>query len=1465
MLSEQLIGDLKESVDTGEDIQHMGEGSVAVAEPSAALLAAGSVAAAPQSDDCRKGSQYECAAGSGPGTAVEIENGSTPGLHGHSPDVTTKRGTANVSAVACAEPCRQSRRGGVHDERPAFTTSAASKVESAMEAIPEPTLRNVLEQTDLKWIFVGGKGGVGKTTCSSSLAVQLAAVRDSVLIISTDPAHNLSDAFRQKFTKTPSLVEGFSNLYAMEVDPNPETGDTEGLDWAQDGFLSELAGSIPGIDEAMSFAEVMKQVQSLDYSAIVFDTAPTGHTLRLLNFPNILEKGLSKLMSLKNAMGGMMGQMSSMLGGAGGGDVTEQMLGKVEGMLEIVKKINAQFKDPNMTTFVCVCIPEFLSLYETERLVQELAKYEIDTHNVVINQVIYPDTVGGSKLLEARVRMQQKYIDQYADLYEDFHLVKLPLLEEEVRGVDALKAFSANLMHEPPPAQQQQQAPPSMQHVERTPSLPRPVPSQHAHSSSAAPSVRSMGAHAHALTAADALLHSTVKAQPDKLFEFGAGAHKDSKVLRAATDMLQDRELLELCDDGLKRELTRTKDGATERSRIQELAALVKLLRKCVRELASRTSCYVDQCVKVEREYSKSIEGIQLTSESTLRSVEADLAGVKKDLAQYEALFKTDKAKWGADLEDQRYEVMRLKRELDRLTEERDRARDECKRSEAALRGVEQEYKDHKKSSTQGLREQSQAGAEAVARLTEAAEKKEAALKAATEERTRLAKRLELAQSCIDALQGELSVLQQVHEKAKETNKAKSASEASLQEQLSDLGGQLEGCQAQVARAQAASETLKGQLADQTSARTAAESDAAQSASQAEALRQSLTQLGAELEQERAAWQANTADLEASVSSSESREAALHAEKGALKDGLAAALARKDELEAQLLELNKAHASLKFEEKNLRNQVDFVTGNQQAAEERVAELEAQLRGVGAQLEGVNGEMAAKDARLEELESEFGALKEVLGESGQLDVVNNLLRKISTLQAAVASSDAARRKLHNELVETRGNIRVFCRVRPSTGASPSASSVRCLPDGCGLSIGVEGKDHSLEFDKVYGPGSGQQEVFNGVSELVQSALDGYHVCLFSYGQTGAGKTHTMQGNDTPHGRGIIPRAVEKILATADKLAEQEWEYSMEASFVEIYNNQLRDLLGGPSAPYISDQSAIKHDAAGGHTTVVGVSKVPVRDVDTANQLIARASAARASEATAMNASSSRSHSIFMLYISGAHVPSGTTLQGCLCLVDLAGSERLDRSLAEGQRKAEACAINASLSSIGDVFAALAAKSSHVPYRNSKLTYLLQPCLGGSGKTLMVVNINPEPASAYESLCSLKFAHKVNGCETKAAGGARRNNTSSAAAAAAAAERNGGGGSGGSGAPSSYGGAASAASPGAGGSGGSGNGGGAVSDDKRLSLPGFPKAPLPEPAAKRMSLAVGTKRGAAGGGLPPGGGAPKRVRPGGLGGN
>ncbi|KAL1540135.1 ATPase get3a [Salvia divinorum] len=312
------------------------------------------------------------------------------------------------------------------------------------DEMPEGTVKNILEQDSLKWVFVGGKGGVGKTTCSSIMSILLANVRPSVLIISTDPAHNLSDAFQQRFTKTPTLVSGFTNLYAMEVDPNVENEENLSSD-GTDGFMSDLTNSIPGIDEAMSFGEMLKLVQTMDYSVIVFDTAPTGHTLRLLQFPATLEKGLSKLMSLRNKFGGLFSQMTRMFGVES--DFGEDdILGKLEGMKDVIEQVNRQFKDPDLTTFICVCIPEFLSLYETERLVQELTRFEIDTHNIIINQVIFDEEVVESKLLKARMQMQRKYLDQFYVLYDDFNITRLPLLPQEVCGVQALQAFSKHFL-----------------------------------------------------------------------------------------------------------------------------------------------------------------------------------------------------------------------------------------------------------------------------------------------------------------------------------------------------------------------------------------------------------------------------------------------------------------------------------------------------------------------------------------------------------------------------------------------------------------------------------------------------------------------------------------------------------------------------------------------------------------------------------------------------------------------------------------------------------------------------------------------------------------------------------------------------------------------------------------------------------------------------------------------------------
>ena len=371
----------------------------------------------------------------------------------------------------------------------------------------DPSLKNVLAAKTLQWIFVGGKGGVGKTTTSCSLGIQLAAVRRSVLIVSTDPAHNLSDAFDQKFGRTPQLVSGFTNLYCMEIDAaatlaeegalaeaaSAAGGGAEGGDGAAaaaglfGGLMKEFSNAIPGIDEAMSFMELMKHTRRMEFEVTVFDTAPTGHTLRLLALPGTLDRAMAKLGGLRDRFGGMLAAAQGLMGGAAGGmPPAEVLFAKLDEMrgasppfrccccsaaphlpracclthappplppaptfAGAVGEVQSRLRNPAESTFVCVCIPEFLSLYETERLVQELTRYEIDTHNIVVNQVLFVDAASSTcKRCLARNRMQAKYMEQIGDLYEDFNVVRTPLLNEEVRGTAKLRAFS-NYLREP--------------------------------------------------------------------------------------------------------------------------------------------------------------------------------------------------------------------------------------------------------------------------------------------------------------------------------------------------------------------------------------------------------------------------------------------------------------------------------------------------------------------------------------------------------------------------------------------------------------------------------------------------------------------------------------------------------------------------------------------------------------------------------------------------------------------------------------------------------------------------------------------------------------------------------------------------------------------------------------------------------------------------------------------------------
>jgi len=366
------------------------------------------------------------------------------------------------------------------------------------------------------------------------------------------------------------------------------------------------------------------------------------------------------------------------------------------------------------------------------------------------------------------------------------------------------------------------------------------------------------------------------------------------------------------------------------------------------------------------------------------------------------------------------------------------------------------------------------------------------------------------------------------------------------------------------------------------------------------------------------------------------------------------------------------------------------------------------------------------------------------------------RRIAELESGLLKGEQLRRQMHNAIQELRGNIRVYVRTRPFLPGDKQTddSPIDVTPDGESLTIIDRRRGNPLDFkfDKVFPPSAGQEFVFDEVSDFIQSALDGYHVCLFSYGQTGSGKTHTMQGCGNGPMRGIIPRAVSKILDQARAMNKQKWKFTLTASFLEIYNENLNDLLTSmePSGEKTNKKLSIKRNREG-KSYVDGLTKIPIdvalTGMDQLEALMGVAARSRSVASTKMNSQSSRSHSVFMLHLNGYNDDSGAIVSGALNLCDLAGSERLDRSGAgaDAKRLKETQSINKSLSCLGDVFNALATGASHIPYRNSKLTYLLQDCLSGDGKALMFVNLSPTTASCGESVCSLRFAQRVNQVE------------------------------------------------------------------------------------------------------------------------
>ncbi|XP_050355494.1 kinesin-like protein Klp68D isoform X1 [Nymphalis io] len=287
---------------------------------------------------------------------------------------------------------------------------------------------------------------------------------------------------------------------------------------------------------------------------------------------------------------------------------------------------------------------------------------------------------------------------------------------------------------------------------------------------------------------------------------------------------------------------------------------------------------------------------------------------------------------------------------------------------------------------------------------------------------------------------------------------------------------------------------------------------------------------------------------------------------------------------------------------------------------------------------------------------------------------------------------------------------------------------------------KGQDKLFTYDAAYDCTADTQTIYDEmVRPLVASVLDGFNGCVFAYGQTGTGKTHTMEG--TADHEGIIPRAFRHIWAHIENNASPDITHLVSCSYVELYLEDVRDLLAKDCKKLTIRGQELNGFYIPEMTSVVCKSAAEmVRTMRAGNRN-------RASGRTDMNEHSSRSHAVFLVTVETAHRTTNRIRVGKLNLVDLAGSERQRKTGAGGERLREAARINQALSSLGNVISALAENSPHVPYRDSKLTRILQDSLGGNSKTIMIANIGPASYNYDETITTLRYAHRAKAIKNK----------------------------------------------------------------------------------------------------------------------
>lgn len=376
---------------------------------------------------------------------------------------------------------------------------------------------------------------------------------------------------------------------------------------------------------------------------------------------------------------------------------------------------------------------------------------------------------------------------------------------------------------------------------------------------------------------------------------------------------------------------------------------------------------------------------------------------------------------------------------------------------------------------------------------------------------------------------------------------------------------------------------------------------------------------------------------------------------------------------------------------------------------------------------------------------------MIEDSNNMDLNNGINERtyfenrIYELEKIIKEEETRRKHLHNKFQELLGNIRVYCRIRPSDSCCLKVSHddklivpIENLSEK--LTKTLETHVKCFIFDKVFPMNADQESVFGSVDSLITSCVDGYNVCIMAYGQTGSGKTFTMVGSDD--NPGINKRAIQQLLTMCS--TRNQWKYSLTLSMSEIYQEEIYDLLKTPVVPETTNPGKNSHvkvfSNKDSDIVLHGLSEREVEDEAGIYELLKIGEINRNVGSTLLNISSSRSHLILFIKIKGISEVQGITSRGTLTLCDLAGSENIFKAGTSGTKFQEATSINKSLTTLGRVFDSLR-KNQKPAYRDSKLTHILKPTLGGDSKCLLLVNVRSESEHVHETLGALYFGQNA----------------------------------------------------------------------------------------------------------------------------